>query len=155
LCDVSRRLRHEYAVVAAIVALAALAIEVHGGLGALFSLAFAPRGECGSWDVIGRELYRTSNAMTVGAYATIAAVLLSPAPITPRDIDSHPQRARDGRTVFGVFIAVCTLTHVEGWLAFQLPFYHLFAICHVANAGVSWVAALWLLRRRAERLSAA
>lgn len=113
---------------------------------------FMPRGRCGPWDILARNVYVTANVMIFAAYAAIALCLTVHTGRPRVDVSDRDQAVI--RFVFGVFIVFCGVGHLEGVLAFYWPAYHLFAVWNAATACVSWVAVFVVFRHRLAVLSA-
>lgn len=110
-----------------------------------------PRGACGLWDRDYAWLYVISNVMIAAAYMAIFGLILTaylqgrkhsaPMEITRRQMFSM-------RFIYGSFILLCGIGHLEGALAFFFPQYHLYAVWHAITAAVSWAAVFVTARLR-------
>lgn len=117
----------------------------------LLSTDFMPRGNCGDWDRSYVWLYVTSNILIFAAYLAIFCLLVaaywqgrrftSPLSITRKQVFSM-------RVVYGSFILLCGIGHLEGAAAFFHPQYHLYAVWHFITACVSWMAVFVTARLR-------
>lgn len=104
---------------------------------------FVPRGACGDWEPWVGQLYAISHLGITAAYVAIPMVLLlamlEKRPACP--VAETSARARlVTRVTYALFILFCGIGHLDGWLAFVWPAYHLFALWHAATALVSWFA---------------
>lgn len=117
----------------------------------LLSTQFVPRGECGNWMEGYAWLYVLSNILIAAAYVTMFVLIglaylqgrtsSAPVKITRRQVLSM-------RIVYGSFILLCGIGHLEGAMAFFTPRYHLYAVWHFATAVASWAAVFVTARLR-------
>lgn len=115
---------------------------------------FVVRGDCGGWHPVYLWMYQNAHLLITAAYIALPSVMLF-AYLTERDgtgkpINALPARDRNQlRAVFSAFILFCGVGHLEGYLSFYWPSYHLFAVWHMATALVSWIAVIETVRHRA------
>lgn len=117
----------------------------------ILSTDFMPRGHCGAWDGGYAWLYVISNVLIAAAYIAIFLLLVlaycqgrrstTPLHITRRQVFSM-------RIIYGSFILLCGIGHLEGATSFFYPQYHLYAIWHGLTAIVSWGAVFMTARLR-------
>lgn len=109
----------------------------------LLSASFMPRGECGAWQPFYAWLYVISNVLIAAAYITIFFLILT-AYIQGRTsklpVHVTHRQALAMRVIYGSFILLCGIGHIEGVMSFFMPQYHLYAVWHWLTAVVSWAA---------------
>jgi len=97
-------------------------------------------------------MYALSNLSITLAYFAIALILaVGVMEDRKRRLERLPLGRRErrfGMAVYAAFILSCGLGHIDGWLAFRWPAYHLFALWHLLTAVISWFAVYVTFRLR-------
>lgn len=95
---------------------------------------FLPRGGCGSWIEWIQVLYQYASLIMFAVYIGMFAILW---------LGAAPTRAR---VALSLVFFTCGVGHAEGFLAFGLPAYHVFALWHAMSAVVSSVGMVLVWR---------
>lgn len=103
---------------------------------------FMPRGQCGAWSPIWRNVYMLANVLIFAAYMIIPMAL-----VRFRFVRILG-RMRKIRVLVAAFILTCGIGHLEGVVSFWWPAYHVFALWNLITAGVSWATVITLLTER-------
>ena len=96
-------------------------------------------------------VYTWSHLHITAAYMAIPSVLLYAWLVERRRVEPKRLSATEKnytRLVYGLFIGMCGVGHLEGLLAWYWPAYHVFAIWHLFTALVSWWAVAVTIRIR-------
>ena len=108
----------------------------------IFSLDFMRRSCCGEWNPYLQWLYSRSQFCIFMAYMIIPLLLF----VNRWNMDKHKLDAHEIKHIqrtFAAFILFCGLGHIEGFLFFHYPYYHLFSLWHSVTALVS-IYACWV-----------